>query len=54
MAKKVGHDLARTRYEVDRTPRSQSAALMEEMAEQASVGFMAQRSAPSATPVLGL
>lgn len=53
VAKKLGHDLARTSYAVDRTRRSQ-AAPAQEAAEQAPVGFAARRDATSAAPALGL
>ena len=53
VAKKLGHDLARTSYEVDRTHRSQ-AAPAQEAAEHAPVGLTARRDATSAAPALGL
>lgn len=53
VAKKLGHDLARTAYEVDRTRRSQ-AAPVQEAAEQAPVGLAPRRESPSAVPALGL
>ena len=53
VAKKIGHDLARTSYDVDRTRRAQAPAPTQDATEQASVGFAAQRSAPAA-PALGL
>ena len=54
VAKKIGHDLARTRYEINRAPRSQSPVMTQTIAEQAPVGFGTQRSAPSAAPALGI
>jgi single-stranded DNA-binding protein len=53
VAKKLGHDLARTTYEVDRTRRSQ-AAPVQEAAEQAPAGLAPRRETASATPSLGL
>lgn len=53
VAKKLGHDLARTTYEVDRTRRSQPATV-QEAAEQAPVGLAPRRETASAAPALGL
>ena len=53
VAKKLGHDLARTSYDVDRTRRT-PAAPTQEAAEQAPVGFATSRDAASAAPALGL
>ena len=53
VAKKLGHDLARTTYEVDRTRRSQPAPV-QEAAEQAPVGLAPRRETASAAPALGL
>lgn len=49
VAKKLGHDLARTSYEVDRS-RSQPAAAQEPVGQTAGV---ARRESPSAAPALG-
>ncbi len=51
MAKKLGHDLARTRYEVKRTRRQP--AVTREAAGQ-SVDAEARREARNAAPALGL
>jgi len=53
VAKKLGHDLARTRYDVDRTRRVQ-ATLAPEAVEQAATSFTARRDTSSAAPALGL
>lgn len=53
VAKKLGHDLARTNYEVDRTRRSQ-AAPTQEAAEQTPVGFAERHTAPSTSSAPGL
>lgn len=50
VAKKLGHDLARTSYEVDRT-RRQPAPTAEPVGQSAGV---ARRESPSAAPALGL
>lgn len=50
VAKKLGHDLARTSYEVDRT-RRQPAATQEPVEQSADV---ARRESPSTTPALRL
>lgn len=50
VAKKLGHDLARTSYEVDRTRRQPAAT--HEPAEQSAA--VARREHPSAAPALGL
>ncbi|CEI48401.1 single-stranded DNA-binding protein [Propionibacterium freudenreichii] len=49
VAKKLGHDLARTSYEVDRT-RRQSAIAQEPVEQSAGV---ARRESPSTEPALG-
>lgn len=51
VAKKLGHDLARTTYEVDRT-RRQPAATREAAGQAADAGV--RPAAPSATSALGL
>jgi single-stranded DNA-binding protein len=51
VAKKLGHDLARTRYDVDRTRRQP--AVTQEAAAQ-SVSTNTRREAASAVPALGL
>ena len=53
VAKKLGHDLARTSYDVDRTRRS-PAAPTQEAAEQAPVGLAPRRETANAAPALGL
>lgn len=50
VAKKLGHDLARTSYEVDRT-RREPAVAQEPVGQSAGV---ARRESPSAAPALGL
>lgn len=53
VAKKLGHDLARTSYDVDRTRRT-AAAPTQEAAEQAPVGLAQRRETAGAAPALGL
>lgn len=53
VAKKLGHDLARTSYDVDRTRRT-PAALAQEAAAQTTVGLAPRRDTVSAAPALGL
>ncbi len=58
VAKKIGHDTARTSYDVDRTPRTARTVEQETPATAAAHGAAAheepRRPSPSATPVLGL
>lgn len=59
VAKKIGHDLARTSYDVDRTPRANRAAAEQEASVRTASRTTASSEEPrrpslSATPVLGL
>ncbi|WP_336627511.1 MULTISPECIES: single-stranded DNA-binding protein [unclassified Microbacterium] len=53
VAKKIGHDLARTRYDVDRTPRRASAE-REAPKREVSAFTSARSSQRSAAPAMGL
>ncbi|QEA30084.1 single-stranded DNA-binding protein [Microbacterium sp. CBA3102] len=58
VAKKIGHDLARTSYEVDRNPRAANTAEQEAptptAGREAAGNEELRRSSPSAAPGLGL
>lgn len=57
VAKKIGHDLARTNYDVDRSPRNTRTAEQEAptpTAREASRSDEQRRPSPSAAPGLGL
>lgn len=59
VAKKIGHDTARTSYDVDRTPRAGRAAAEQEAPAPTASRTTAsseelRRPSPSATPALGL
>lgn len=58
VAKKIGHDLARTSYDVDRSPRSARATEQEAPAptvtREATRSEEPRRSSPSPAPALGL
>jgi single-strand DNA-binding protein len=53
VAKKIGHDLARTNYEVDRTRRSAQAEALNAPTDQKTMGRM-PRLAPAGSAALGL
>lgn len=53
VAKKLGHDLARTRYTVDRARRTQATDSLDAGLEDAALSPEAPRRAPAGTPAVG-